>query len=140
MRGSLCQSVAAVGAASGEPATRIVLVDDDSDSREIFAMFLRMSGFEVDDFESAESALESIRTAVPAVVVVDIEMDGLDGYEAGRHVRAIKSVTPVRIIAVTGHAAATVKMKGGDLFDAILTKPVDPDAFIALVQKLLSPS
>jgi CheY-like chemotaxis protein len=121
---------------SAEP--RIVVIDDDRDSREPFAMFLRMNGLRVDEFEAAEEALDSIASDTPAVVVVDISLStGIDGYEAARRIRALPSARAAHIVAMTGYSSALVEREGL-LFDAILTKPVNPDALLALIQRLCS--
>lgn len=115
---------------------RVVVLDDDQDSREVFAEFLRMSGFQVDEFETAEDALASLDTVLPAVMVLDITLSGgMNGYEAARHIRALPAARDVRLVAMTGHSAASMK-KDGEIFDAILTKPVDADALIKLVKQL----
>jgi CheY-like chemotaxis protein len=122
-----------------DPASkRILVLDDDQDSREVFAEFLRMSGFEVDEFETAEEALASLDTGLPAVMVMDITLSGgMNGYEAAQHIRALPAAQGIKLVAMTGHSSASLK-KDGDLFDSILTKPVDADALIKLVRQLTS--
>jgi len=116
---------------------RIVLLDDDDDSREPFAMFLRMKGFAVDEYATAEETLESVARAVPRVVVMDISLgQGIDGYELARRLRAAPASRAVRLVAMTGHSADTVKGEG-ELFDAIVTKPVDADQLVRIVGDLV---
>ncbi len=115
---------------------RILFLDDDADSREAFAELLRMVDFEVDEFETAEDALGSIERRKPRVVVMDITLrSGIDGYEAARRIRALDAMRGVALIALTGHSATTVRSQG-DLFDAILTKPVNPSELVDLVKRL----
>jgi CheY-like chemotaxis protein len=117
---------------------RIIVIDDDEDSREAFASFLRMNGHRVDEFEAAEEALDSMASDMPAVVVVDITLStGIDGYEAARRIRALPSASAPRIVAMTGYSSAVVERKG-PLFDAIFTKPVDADELLAAVDRLCS--
>jgi len=115
---------------------RVFFLDDDADSREPFAEFLRMGDFEVDEFESAEALLGSIEGARPQVVVMDITLQtGIDGYEAARRIRALASTGTVRLVAMTGHSANAVRSQG-NLFDAILTKPVNPVDLVDVVKRL----
>jgi CheY-like chemotaxis protein len=115
---------------------RIVVVDDDRDSREPYAEFLRMRGFQVDEFDSGEEALDAIAREPPEVVMMDITLaEGIDGYEAARRIRALSSSSAVRLVAMTGHSRDSVKREGS-LFDAVLTKPVDPDDLVGVVERL----
>jgi len=115
---------------------RVFFLDDDADSREPFAEFLRMGDFEVDEFESAEDVLRSIEGARPQVVVMDITLrTGIDGYEAARRMRASDSTRAVRLVAMTGHSVSEVRSHG-NLFDAILTKPVNPTELVDVVRRL----
>jgi DNA-binding response OmpR family regulator len=114
---------------------RIVIVDDDDNSREPFAAFLRISGFEVDEFETGEDALASISRNVPAAVVLDITLSGdIDGFECARRLRALDR--DLVLVAMTGHSAPQVR-KEGVAFDAIFTKPVDPDALVLALERCL---
>lgn len=117
---------------------RIVMLDDDEDSRESFAAFLAMRGVPVEEFEAAEDLLASIDDkGLPRVVVLDISFGGgMDGYEVARRLRARAGSRAMHLIAVTGHSPSSVRERG-DWFDAILTKPVDPDEIVALVKKLV---
>lgn len=116
---------------------RIIMLDDDEDSRESFAAFLLLRGLKIEEFEAAEDVLASIGpTTVPSVVVLDITLGGgMDGYEAARRLRALPGAEATRLIALTGHSPASVREKSS-LFDAILTKPVDPDELVALIGRL----
>lgn len=118
-------------------AKRIILLDDDEDSRESFAAFLQLRGLRIEEYEAAEDVLGSIVPGnVPAVIILDITLGGgMDGYEAARQVRALPVAVRTRLIALTGHSPDAVREKSSH-FDAILTKPADPDALVALISKL----
>jgi len=120
----------------GAHADRILLIDDEEDSREAYAEFLRMNEFAVDEYSTAADALAAAAETMPAAVIVDISLkSGIDGYEAARRLRAMPGGARVRLIAMTGYSPAVVKQQG-ELFDAILTKPAGPDELVALVQRL----
>jgi DNA-binding response OmpR family regulator len=116
---------------------RIFIVDDDENSRESFAEFLRLSHFDVTEFETGEAALDAVRGNAPAAVVVDITLSGdIDGFECARRLRALSPATAPVVIAMTGHSASVVK-KEGVAFDAVLTKPADPDELVATLHRLI---
>jgi two-component system, sensor histidine kinase len=121
---------------TAEPAARIVVLDDDQDSREPFAMFLRLNGFAVDEFATAEETLEAVARAAPSLIVMDIALGGpMDGYEVARRLRASAASKLVRLVALTGYSPSAVKGEG-DLFDAVLTKPVDANDLVRVVKSL----
>jgi CheY-like chemotaxis protein len=114
---------------------RVIVLDDDPDTREPYAEFLRLGGFLVEELGLAQSALESMMLAMPAVVVMDINFaQGMDGYEAARRFRALPGGREVRLVAMTGNLRSRVQ-KEGPLFDAILTKPAEPDELVAIVRR-----
>jgi CheY-like chemotaxis protein len=115
---------------------RVVVLDDDEDSREPFAMFLRMSGFSVEELSTGEETLASVARETPSLIVMDIALGGpMDGYEVARRLRASDTSKLVRLVALTGYSTAVVKGEG-DLFDAVLTKPVDVDDLVRVVKSL----
>lgn len=122
-------------------AKRIILLDDDEDSRESFAAFMRLRGLQVEEYEAAEDVLASIVPGnVPAVIILDITLGGgMDGYEAALQLRALPAAGRMSLVALTGHSPDAVREKSSH-FDAILTKPVDPDALVALIAKLTEES
>jgi CheY-like chemotaxis protein len=116
---------------------RIVLVDDEADSREAMAMFFRMAGFVVDEFETAEEGLDSIARSAPDLVVMDLGLPGqIDGYELARRLRASPETKKVPLVALTGYAASAVRQNSAH-FDAILTKPSDLADSLRVVRSLL---
>jgi CheY-like chemotaxis protein len=114
------------------------MVDDDPDGREAFAEFLRLHGFTVDDFDTAEEAIDSISQDLPAIVVMDINLSAgkMTGRDAVRRIRALPAAETLRLVAMTGHAAGSVDKEG--LFDAVLTKPIDAEALVRVLKGLLA--
>ena len=103
--------------------SRILLVDDESDIRSVFRDKLEVSGFEVEEAESAEGALANLHNFKPDLVITDIRMDGITGLELLARIR--ESMNEVDVIVMTGHdamASAVEAMKLG-AFD-YLVKPV----------------
>ena len=84
------------------PSRRILIVDDSRDGGESLAMLLRVLGAEVSLAHSGRQALECVDTFRPDVVVLDIGMPGMDGYEVARRIRANPSNRNISLIALTG--------------------------------------
>ncbi len=117
-----------------EPRTNIFLIDDDDDSRDLFAEVLRRAGFAVDSFNSGEEALTQFEATRPAVVLTDISLAGsVDGIETARRIRRLDPYAA--LIAVTGHSLDDVK-RGGMVFDSFLRKPIGLDELVAAVRYL----
>jgi CheY-like chemotaxis protein len=119
---------------------RVLVVDDDADARDAVRAVLEDSGAEVIAFASASEALAEIKNVRPDVLVSDIAMPGLDGYELIRHVRAGGRGARTRAIAITAHTGPDVRARvlaAG--FDACVTKPLEADALIALLGALGDP-
>ena len=119
-----------------DASPRVVVLDDDQDSRELSATVLRMRGFHVDEFELAEDALDAMFKKAPAVILMDIGLSGvIDGYETARRLLASDLTKSVRLVALTGYSASEVNEQGVP-FDAVLRKPVDTDELVATVRQL----
>ena len=108
------------------PATvrRILVVDDNVDSAESLELLLRLDGHTVESVYSPEEAIERARTFDPQVILLDIGLPGMDGYEVARRIRA--SGSRARIVAITGYGREEdVKRALASGFDSHLVKPVD---------------
>ena len=108
------------------PIRRILIVEDDADGREALRMHLVMSGYEVREAHDGESAIELVEGAQPDVVLLDIGLPGIDGYEVARRLR--KAPTCPRLIAVTGYGRPEDHQRAITAgFDLHLTKPLNYD-------------
>ncbi|HEX6004527.1 MAG TPA: response regulator, partial [Burkholderiales bacterium] len=117
----------------------IVVVEDEPDARELVRLLLEQRGARVRCTESAADALHAVRTVCPDVLVSDIGMPGMDGYEMMRRVKALRSRTPKRIaaIALTAYAREEDRveaMRAG--FDLHLVKPVHAEELVAAIARL----
>jgi CheY-like chemotaxis protein len=117
---------------------RCLIVDDDRDGREGYAEYLRAFGFDVDESDSAPSALRLIRKRRPDIVLLDLQMPGMDGWELIRQIRVTAGVRTVHIIAVSAcvfpEDQARAEEAGCDLF---LPKPCIPSVVLEAVMKRL---
>jgi CheY-like chemotaxis protein len=119
---------------------RILVVDDFPDGRQLLTEYLQFRGFVVLTAESGTEAVEIATREVPAAILMDLRMPGMDGWEATRRLRATPATRDAMIVAVT--AAALVDEVNAALdagCDAVVAKPYDLIAFadalaIALVE------
>ncbi len=119
-------------------ATRILVVDDDPVIRDIVSAVLRRAGHEVIALSSSKDALDRVDEIQPAMIVSDVTMPEMDGYELTRRLRAKPSVAQTPIIILTSHDSAQEKIRGFESgADDYLTKPFDPPELEARVRVLL---
>lgn len=116
---------------------RALVVDDAPDVTEMLAMLLRFAGYDVVTVFSAPDAFEEARSDSFDVVVSDIGMPGMNGYELAERLRGLPAYASVPLIAVTGFAMYDDRERAtGAGFDAFLTKPINPTDLIELVKRL----
>src|SRR4051812_32154386 len=123
---------------------RVLVVDDNADVRELIAAVLASAEADVETADSAESALAAIRTHPPDVLLCDLHMPGIDGFELIPRVRAWERLAGARVplpaAAVSAYAALGQRLRHArDEFQAFLTKPVDPDTLVQTVLELSQP-
>jgi len=106
---------------------RVLVVDDNRDSANTLAMLLKISGYDTKTAGDGASALESIAEFKPEVILLDIGLPDMSGYDVCKKIREQPLDPRPRILAVTGWGADDVQNRSGgeDAFDGHLTKPVD---------------
>ena len=116
---------------------RALVVDDAPDVTEMLAMLLRFAGYDVVTVFSATDAYDTARSEQFDVVVSDIGMPGMNGYELAERLRALPAYGATPMIAVTGFAMYDDRDRALDSgFNAFLTKPINPTDLINLVKRL----
>lgn len=106
---------------------RILVVDDVVDSAESLADVLRLFGHDVHTASSGRAALSEVRVFQPDLIMLDIGMPGMDGYEVARHLRQ-EHAEGLVIVALTGYGTAEDQRRAREAgFDLHLTKPVEMD-------------
>lgn len=104
-------------------AKRILIVDDNSDAADSLSQLLQLNGHHTRTVYSANDALEEAKTFVPDVVLLDIGLPHMDGYEVAIHLRQTRS--RLMLVAITGYGQASDMQKSKDAgFDMHFTKPV----------------
>src|SRR5690606_17534168 len=113
---------------------RVLVVDDNEDGAESLAMFLQIGGHEVKTAYDGEAAVAAAEAFRPEVVLLDIGMPKLNGYEACRRIRESDWGRDMVLIAQTGWGQEEDKRRTLEAgFDQHLVKPVDPVALMKIV-------
>ena len=126
----------AAGRRAGDRAgCRVLVVDDNVDAAESIAKVLKLFGHEVRCEFDGPSALGAALEYAPDVVVLDIGLPGMDGYEVVRKLRAMDALKRVRVVALTGYGQEEDRRRSREAgFDQHMTKPVDPEALQAFLR------
>ncbi len=116
----------------------ILVVEDDAVSRKLVRDVLRANGYEVAEAETGEAGLAIAREAAIDLVVMDVQLPGMDGLEAIRRLRAAAATAAVPVVAVTAHAMPgdedRILASGCDRY---MAKPLRFGEFVATVRELL---
>ena len=117
----------------------MLVVDDVDDGREIFAEYLEFRGFRVATAADGLEALEKAFELLPDVILMDLSLPGIDGWEATRRLKQDERTRAIPIIALTAHALAERPRQGAREVgcDAVVTKPCLPKDLEAEVRRLL---
>lgn len=116
----------------------VLVVEDHADHRELARVLLTHLGARVDVAEDGEQGLEKIRKQCPALVLCDLVMPYMDGYEVVRRVRHIAECAHVRLVALTGLREDTAYVRSCNAgFDAHLEKPITVGKLNAIAERFL---
>ena len=111
---------------SRAPPRRILIVDDNEDAANSLALLLKLGGHETASVYTAKDALQRAPVFRPEVVLLDIGLPGMDGYEVAQKMRELPGLRDVRLVAVTGYGRSDDRLRARDAgFDDHLTKPVE---------------
>jgi two-component system, cell cycle response regulator DivK len=117
----------------------ILVVDDYQDAREMYAEYLQYSGFRVAEAKNGNEAVTQARSLKPDLILMDLSLPGMDGWEATRVLKADDETRHIPIVALTGHALAGASegaRKAG--CDSFVTKPCLPDDLVVEVRRMLN--
>ena len=115
---------------------RILVVEDQEDNRRIVRDLLRHAGFEVIEVGDGEQALSATAAQRPDVILMDIQLPLLDGYEATRRLKADPVLKHIPIIVVTSYALSGDEAKARAAgCDAYMAKPFSPKALLAKIRE-----
>jgi CheY-like chemotaxis protein len=117
---------------------RVLLVDDYPDAREMYSEYLQFSGFDVVEATNGMEALKSAVESSPDIILMDLSLPVMDGWEATRRLKADERTASIPVVALTGHALAGIsegaKRAGCDAF---VTKPCLPEDLVKEIRRIL---
>ena len=117
---------------------RVLLVDDYPDAREMYSEYLQFSGFDVVEAANGMEALQSAIDRSPDIILMDLSLPVMDGWEATRRLKADERTASIPVVALTGHALAGIsegaKRAGCDAF---VTKPCLPEDLVKEIRRIL---
>ena len=124
---------------SGESRLRILVVDDDEHIRKSLAQYLEMEEFDVDVASSGPEALEAAERQAPDIVLLDIMMPKMDGFEVVGHLRGRPATARVPVILLTARGHDTDVIRGYQLgVSSYITKPFNLDELVETIREVLA--
>jgi len=120
---------------------KAVVIEDNANNRYLLSILLRNAGFSVVELEHGKAAVETVRREAPDVVLLDIQMPEMDGYEVAAVLKSDPVAARIPIVGVSSFAMPGDReraLKAG--FASYLEKPVDPDRFAESVLSILGPA
>jgi CheY-like chemotaxis protein len=116
----------------------ILIVDDYPDALDIWALYLSSLGYHVSTAADGASAIAQAERLLPDVIVLDLEMPGISGFDAARRLRANPLTHDIPLIAATGYShERSLSMARDAGFDRVMVKPVDPEALVEELERLV---
>jgi two-component system, cell cycle response regulator DivK len=120
------------------PRKRILLVDDYPDALEIWGLYLRSMGYDVVEADDGLKAVAQAHAHNPDIIVLDLELPGISGFEAAKRLRASADTREIPLIAATGYShVQQLDQARACGFDAIVIKPCEPASLVAEIERLL---
>jgi two-component system cell cycle response regulator DivK len=115
-------------------APLVLVVEDYDDAREMYAAYLRLDGFRVEEAADGAEALRAVADRAPDAIVLDLSLPVVDGFETIRRLRDEPATRGIPIVALSGFPAARERDGG---WDAFVTKPCMPEELIGAVRDVL---
>jgi two-component system cell cycle response regulator DivK len=117
---------------------RVLLVEDNEDNRTVYRTILEHFGYEVIEARNGEDGVRMARQDSPDLILMDISIPLIDGWEATRMLKGDPATAEIPIIALTAHALATDRAKAREVgCDGYLAKPCEPRRVVAEVEKFI---
>ena len=112
------------------------MIEDHGDNRRILRDLLTSAGYETLEAETGESGITLAESSVPDLILMDIQLPGIDGYETTRRIRTCPALRHIPIIAVTSYALSGDELRATAAgCDAYVTKPFSPRHLLAKVRQ-----
>lgn len=118
---------------------KILIVEDDLESLKLIGLMLQSRGYQIVAAQNGLQALNKVATESPDLVILDVMMPGMDGYEVARRLRADPNTAAIPIIMLTARGQVTDKVAGFEAgADEYLIKPVHPAELVSRIESLLN--
>jgi two-component system cell cycle response regulator DivK len=119
---------------------RILVIEDHEENRRILRDLLTSAGYALLEATTGEDGVRLAGEARPDLILMDIQLPGVDGYEATRRIKGDPALRAIPIIAVTSYALSGDDQKAMQAgCDAYVTKPFSPRALLAKIREFLAP-
>jgi two-component system, cell cycle response regulator DivK len=116
----------------------ILLVEDYSDAIEIYSASLQFHGFRVVTATRAEDALSFVQSSPPDLIVMDVGLPDVNGWEATRELKGNQATRHIPIVILTGYVFGEARQRAAECgCDAFLNKPCIPDELVRTIRRLL---
>ncbi|MGE0161068.1 MAG: response regulator [Gemmatimonadales bacterium] len=117
----------------------VLIVENDADARFAVGAVLNHDGYHVEEAPGGERGVALARELLPDLILMDINMPGMDGLEAAERIRADERTRHIPIVALTGERLAdrTGARRAGQLFHSILWKPMTPTKLMAHIRGII---
>jgi len=117
---------------------RILLVEDNPQNRYLVTFLLEKNGYEVVSAEDGEEAIAAVEAERPDLILMDVQLPKLDGYEATRRIKADARFKDIPLVALTAHSMKGDRGKAlAAGCDDYITKPVDAEGLLARIRELV---
>ena len=124
--------------ANGGRRPLVVLAEDNEDTRHVYGLILRHFGYDVADAPTGEDAIEVTRALHPDLVLMDIGLPGIDGWEASSILKSDPETGTIPVVAFSARIDSTTDLAGRSAaFDGFIRKPVSPTLLVQRVDAYL---
>lgn len=129
----------AAAKASAPSQPLVLVVDDYEDAREMYCEYLQFSGFRTAEAKTGVEALKEAASALPDLILMDLSLPEMDGWEATRRLKASAKTKHIPVVALTGHALAGHSESAREAgCDSFVAKPCLPEDLVVEVRRLLA--
>lgn len=116
---------------------RILLIEDNEQNRYLATFLLERHGYRVETAVNGPAGVEAATTSPPDLILLDIQLPGMDGHAVARTLRGIAALARVPIVAVTSYAMVGDREKVLEAgCDGYVEKPIDPDSFVTTIETI----
>jgi CheY-like chemotaxis protein len=115
----------------------VLLIDDHDDARDMTAGMLHKHGFEVVTANTGVTGIELAKALKPDIALIDIGMPQMNGYEIARHLRSMKELDGIKLVALTGYGSEEDRQRSSEAgFDMHLIKPLSIASFTKTLEQI----